>query len=79
VTVCTASSLRTCGVLSRQDEGLAVGVGIGLVDGGRGALCADGATDGHEESGWSQQHCRVCVSAAVRDAYPKVAAEPAMY
>lgn len=64
-------------MLSWQDEGLAVGVGVGLVNDGRGTLCADGRADRHEESKKAQQG--VCVFAANRDAYPKVAAEPAMY
>jgi hypothetical protein len=62
VAVCIASSLWACSVLSGQDEGFAVGVGIGLVDNGRGALRADGATDGHEESSQSQQRAHAYVS-----------------
>lgn len=41
-------------MLSGQDEGLAVGVGVSLVDDGRSTLCANGGTDGHEESERSQ-------------------------
>lgn len=52
-------------MLSWQDEGLAVGVGVGLVDDGRGTLCTDGRANGHEESKKAQQRS-LCVCSESR-------------
>jgi hypothetical protein len=62
-------------VLARQDHGPAVDPVEGL-GGNGGAVCADRGTNGHEEAVASVS---VCMWGDSRGAYPKVAAEPAMY